>query len=258
MKRDATLRRRQPKNKSLVDWQKSSRLQEHYASQLRAVARQIGHIVSAFDPVDWGSLPLLEASLRKYSEALEPWAAAVARKMIQQADRQDLEKWNQASRSMARDLRRELETTSTGDVQRQFMAEQVTLIKSLPLDAAKRVHEIVIENQFQGGRYDAIADKIRETGSVTASRATLIARTEISRVSTALTQARAMSVGSQSYIWHTANDADVRESHAKLNNTAHRWDTPPPHEEGGGKIYYSHPGAIFNCRCWPEPIIPDL
>lgn len=42
------------------------------------------------------------------------------------------------------------------------------------------------------------------------------------------------------YIWHTAGDGKVRESHAERNGQVYSWDTPP---DGG------HPGEAPNCRC---------
>ena len=39
-----------------------------------------------------------------------------------------------------------------------------------------------------------------------------------------------------------------------------RWDTPPPINEGTDKsprIINHHAGDIWNCRCYPEPEIPE-
>uniref|UniRef100_A0A3B0MF58 Phage head morphogenesis domain-containing protein n=1 Tax=Arsenophonus endosymbiont of Trialeurodes vaporariorum TaxID=235567 RepID=A0A3B0MF58_9GAMM len=57
---------------------------------------------------------------------------------------------------------------------------------------------------------------IANSGKVTASRAKMIARTELGRATQALTQARALAIGSTGYIWRTAHDGDVRPSHKKL------------------------------------------
>jgi uncharacterized protein with gpF-like domain len=102
------------------------------------------------------------------------------------------------------------------------------------------------------------------------SHARLIARTETARTASVLTEVRAKSVGSEGYIWRTSLDADVRPkigtpnfaklntlamgSHRKLEGTFHRWDDPPIASENGER---AHPGQIYNCRCWPEPVLPD-
>jgi uncharacterized protein with gpF-like domain len=32
-----------------------------------------------------------------------------------------------------------------------------------------------------------------------------------------------------------------------------RWDQPPTLSDGT----VTHAGQIYNCRCWPEPILPN-
>nr|WP_246374794.1 phage minor head protein [Pseudochelatococcus contaminans] len=132
------------------------------------------------------------------------------------------------------------------------MAEQVRLITSLPSEAAQRVHDLTIEGITQGTRASEIAKKIMEAGDVTASRANMIARTEVSRTATLLTQARAEYVGSDGYIWRTSGDSDVRPSHKAMNGKFVRWSELP---ELDGMV--GHAGALPNCRCYPEPVIPD-
>jgi SPP1 gp7 family putative phage head morphogenesis protein len=105
---------------------------------------------------------------------------------------------------------------------------------------------------------------------VTRSRAELIARTETGRAASALTQARAEYIGSPGYLWRNANDYKVRPeigikhfaklntlakgSHRKLEGTFHRWDDPPIAGVNGER---AHPGSIYNCRCWAEPVLPQ-
>lgn len=50
------------------------------------------------------------------------------------------------------------------------------------------------------------------------------------------------------YIWRTAGDARVRDSHAVREGGIFVWGQPP---EGG------HPGDDYNCRCWAE-LISDV
>lgn len=132
------------------------------------------------------------------------------------------------------------------------LAEQVALIKSLPIEAAQRVHALTIEGLENGTRAAEIAKEIRRSGEVSESRANLIARTEVSRTASALTQARAQHIGSEGYIWRTSGDSDVRHSHAQMNGRFVRWDSPPTLDGMTG-----HAGEYPNCRCYPEPVIPE-
>lgn len=161
--------------------------------------------------------------------------------------------WRRLSKEIGVELRNELSTAPTGARMHELMAEQVTLITSLPIEAAQRVHDLVAEAMVSGQRAATIASDILRTQEVTDARARLIARTEVSRASTALTQSRAEYAGSEGYIWRTSGDMDVRDSHAEMEGKFVRWDTVPRLSDGTR----THAGAIYNCRCFCEPVFKE-
>lgn len=231
---------------------KAARLSEHaYARALRKIARQIDDMVRVLH----ADTPALRLALRRYAAVLGPWAKSVAAVMLRDVARRDDKVWHERSKGMARDLRREIAGAPIGDVVKRLMDEQVHLITSLPLKAAQRVHELAIKQLSEGDRPRSITAEIMRTGEVTMNRANLIARTEAGRATTALTEARSLHVGSEGYIWRTAHDADVRERHRKLEGKFFKWTDPPVTGENGER---SHPGSIYNCRCWPEVVVPDV
>lgn len=224
-----------------------------YARQLRAVAREVGRIVTGFpDPVeDPAADPRIRRALAQYAALLDPWARAVASRMVAEADHQDATVWMRASGDMGRELRRELMTAPTGVTMRELMAQNVALITSLPTEAGERVHRITMENLTTGVRASELSKEIQRTSEVTQSRANLIARTETSRAATTLTRTRALTVGSEGYIWRTSDDGDVRPSHAAMEGKFVAWSSPPTLDKMVG-----HAGCLPNCRCFPEPILP--
>ena len=162
-------------------------------------------------------------ALTEYAKMIEPWADAVAGFMVADVARRDRAMWAHNSKDMARALGRELQNAPTGDVLRRLQADQVTLIKSIPLEAAKRVQDLAERTLLTSGRADGIAREILATSDVTESRARLIARTEVSRASSNLLQARATWAGSDGYTWRTSGDDDVRPSHAAMEGVYVRW-----------------------------------
>ncbi|WP_168736085.1 phage minor head protein [Burkholderia sp. Tr-862] len=213
-------------------------------------------MVDGFPPGDPAAAPTIEQLLRRYAEALTPWAEATAARMLEDLNRRDEQAWMQNAQDMSRALRDELRHAPTGETMRALMAEQVTLIKSIPLDAAERVHRLTIEALEDSTRAAAISKAIQESGEVAKSRADLIARTEVSRAATSLTEARARAVGSTHYIWRTSGDSDVRAGHRAMEGKVCSWAEPPDVDENG-RIMNFHPGQIWNCRCWAEPIISE-
>ena len=231
------------------------RAETTYARQLRKVARHVGELINAFTPGDPEVVSVLMQALERYAQAIDPWAQATARRMLEEVARRDERAWAQMAQTMRRALRQEIREAPTGQAMQKMLEEQVSLIRSIPLDAAKRVHELTLEGLTSGARAKEIVPMIMESGSVTVARANLIARTEVARTASALTQVRAQHVGSIGYIWRTARDGRVRPCHKKLEGKYCGWDSPPIAEENGRRY---HAGQGPNDRCYAEPIIPEI
>lgn len=227
-----------------------------YAVNLRKIAKHVEDLVRAFDPSVPEQVRQLEDALRRYSDLLMPWARVTAAKMLVDVSRRDEKVWKEYTRYLGLNLQAEISSAPTGEVMRDLLNEQVHLITSLPLDAAKRVHELTTGAIYEGARANEIAAEIMKTGETTRARANLIARTEVGRSSTTLTQARAESIGSTGYIWRSARDFDVRKRHQELEGTFHAWNNPPIATDPGQRPIRAHAGSIFNCRCYAEPVLP--
>lgn len=194
--------------------------------------------------------------LDHYSAIIGDWADHVATNMVLSANKIDETAWKERSQTISKELHNIINNTPVGHVMRSIVAEQVKYIKSLPIEAAGRVYDIqnqVIELVANGGRSTELVEEIMNSGQVAESRAKLIARTEVGRATQALTQARALSVGSEGYIWRTSEDGDVRHSHALMDGKFVRWDAPPVLDGLTG-----HAGAIPNCRCYCEIVMPEI
>ncbi|EHG9651771.1 hypothetical protein J6184_004795 [Salmonella enterica subsp. enterica serovar Monschaui] len=178
----------------------------------------------------------------------------VGRKMFAQVEREEWNQWRSVSEEIAAGLRDVVGNTPVGLVAQDIVYRQIQLMKSLPLEAADRVMDIqqrAMQAVITGERPDQLYEMIMASGDVTASRAQLIARTEIGRATGALTQARALSVGSEGYWWRIEG-AGTRNSHRKMKDKFVRWDNPPTLDGMTG-----HAGCLPNCKCWTEVQIPE-
>jgi len=226
--------------------------ERRFATQLRRVSRQVGKIVQAHASgariVDQAAL---DRALQEYATLLEPWAGAVVETMLNSVGAANLTAWRRSSRALGRELREQLLSTPIGDLLRQLHHDQVTLITSLPTEAGLRAQEYAQEAMLDSTRAEVVAKKIQDLGNLTASRAELIARTEIAKTNSILTQVRAQSAGIEEYYWRTMEDEAVRPAHAEMEGRRLRFDTPPE-VRGEGR---HGPGQIYNCRCFAEPIL---
>lgn len=232
----------------------TSRAERDYAKQLKLLARQVGNLVESYESGLHG-LPTLTQLLRGYAEGLVPWARRIAARMLGEVDARDRAAWSALGNAISAQLHQDIRNAPVGERMRELLGLQVSLIQSIPTEAAQRVHELATKARIEGTRAKEIAEEIARTGEVTASRAMLIARTEVSRAATTLVQARAEAIASTHFIWRTSLDGSVREDHRKLEGKTFAWDDPPVADSRTGE--HALPGAIYNCRCYAEPVISD-
>lgn len=103
---------------------------------------------------------------------------------------------------------------------------------------------------FQEGlRVDSLMLVLQERFDVGKSRLRLIARDQTLKLNGRLHQHKQTSLGVTEYIWRTARDSKVRDTHRALEGTKQEWAHPP----GPG-----HPGEDIQCRCVAEPVLPDF
>lgn len=143
------LDRANPSAKSL--FLRARKAEAQYARQLRKVARHIGDLVMGlFDAADPASAGIVERALRRYAPTIEAWAGSVGGRMVAEVAARDRKAWMAVSREMGAAIHREIERAPTGALLRARLAEQVSLITSLPTEAADRVHQLTIEGLMQG------------------------------------------------------------------------------------------------------------
>jgi SPP1 gp7 family putative phage head morphogenesis protein len=198
----------------------------------------------------------MAASLNDYANTLHHWARNAAGRIITDVALRDEKTWLIYANDLSRGVREQIRNTDTGAVYQQLLNDQVRLIQSLPLDAAQRIHDLSTRSLIEGNRSSEIAGLIMATGRVTRSRANTIARTEVSRASTLFTEARALNLGSEGYTWRDSEDGDVRMDHEVLNGKFIYWANPPIVDKKSGRR--AHAGCDINCRCYPEPSIPEI
>lgn len=148
---------------------------------------------------------------------------------------------------------------SVGNLIRAQLDYNARLIRSAPLDISRKMTHYIQQEALRGRRAEDIVSDLKEyVPNLSASRANLIARTEVSKASTALTRAQAYELGLGWYVWRTSEDGRVRQSHRHMDRVLIKWNDPPsPEQLGHEKHTYGHyhAGEIFNCRCYAEPLI---
>ena len=198
------------------------------------------------------------------SQAFKRYINATVRRMVVGTNNARNRTWRAASRkAMKGDKIYKLFRESITAAQKEMISQQVEensrLIRTLPEDVAGKVTKNIADLALRGMRSAEIAKKLKHyTEKHSRASINLIARTETSKTSTALTRARSETLGIRGYIWRTALDGlRVRKSHRIMEGVLILWDNPPSPEMLVGEKYVGryHAGEIWNCRCYPEPVI---
>lgn len=205
------------------------------------------------------------AALKRYvtSDFFQGLARAAASRMVTMTRRDGFQTWRQAAAasSQGRKIYRALQEEMKGPIGtrvNQIVEENAKLISTFPEEVSDKVAKFMLGAHQEGLRSSAMAKALAKVfPDIALPRINLIARTETSKASTALIQARSEQLGAEWYIWNTSKDARVRPAHMKMDGVLVRWTDPPAPEllHGQKGEGYYHAGNIYNCRCYPQPLL---
>jgi SPP1 gp7 family putative phage head morphogenesis protein len=251
-----------PKKNTAKDlWEPKRRIELTYKRSLRVIMRKLERELKGKN-----DLTSILKTLKKFmkSEEFNKHAYAAAKKMVTSIFTDAGKTWrtatnvNSKGRQIYEALKHEIDTTPIGISINEQIERNARLIKSMPERIRNEITDIVARESIDGRRASDIAEDLQSRfPEMCKAKADLIARTETSKTSTALTKARCDNLGIKAYIWRTSEDIRVRESHEKMDDVIIFWNDPPSPEALAGErnIGHYHAGNIYNCRCYPEPII---
>lgn len=152
-------------------------------------------------------------------------------------------------------------TNTIRDVMNASIAEQVSLIRSIPSQYFTDVEGLVMRSVAKGGDMFTLAGALEQRYSVTRRRAALIARDQTNKATAVITRARQLEVGITEAVWlHSHGGKEPRPTH--LANSGKRYDISKgwydPDADGKGKGKYIFPGELINCRCVSKSIVEGL
>lgn len=139
-----------------------------------------------------------------------------------------------------------------------IIAENVSLIRSIPEKYFTEVEGMVYRSVARGGDRKALADEIeRNFGKrhgITRRRAEFIARDQVRKATSALSAARQQAAGIKKGTWlHSGGGNHPRHKHVLANGKEFDLDKGLPI---GDKGQYVMPGEEPNCGCTWKPKLP--
>lgn len=243
-------------------WRRALNIQEEFQKSLYQLVKIFDRIAK----VSGSDQDKYTQGMKEFQESyqFEKFVYSAVRRMVTPLAVGNMNTWRRAARKSSQSLKmynlliNEINEGLKQDINSQIISN-AELIRTLPTDVARKVVFDIKDYTFEGMRAEAIADLIRDkTNQHAGASARLIARTEVSKTTTALTRARAENLGLNWYVWRTEMDGDrVRKSHRIMEGVIVNWNNPPSPEQLAKEKSegYYHAGEIWNCRCYPEPLI---
>ena len=142
---------------------------------------------------------------------------------------------------------------------RQWVDENVQKIKSIPNIASSEMKNVILEGYTQGKPIREIQRDIQKKFGSSKRDAELLARDQISTLSSQITRFQQTDAGINEYTWSTSRDSRVRDCHKSLDGKSFSWDDAPEMwyiTKSRGKVFTGrkcHPGEDYCCRCVALP-----
>jgi len=243
-----------------MNWRQNKQIELKYRRSLQRINKKIMDAVRGLKTVKE-----IKSALHKVYKSImfRNIANKIANRFVTNANTIDARTWREAARagSKSKQIYKALQetlNTNIGHTVDQQILKNANLIKTLPLELSKEITKFVGTKTYEGIRPEEIAETLQgKIFQYTRARAGTIARTESSKAMTALTEARSKDIGVSWYVWLSAKDQRVRKAHKHMQGVLVNWNDPPSpealvNERDVGK--YSA-GNIYNCRCFPRPLI---
>lgn len=254
-------------------WEPKRRIELAFQRNLRRIAREIVRHVDTHADVEAVHRSLMELS---HTPGFARFAESVSAKMVTGLFDDQGHTWRQAAKAnmKSRTLYQAMQQVLREPAGRLLMEQiqrNATIIKTLPLDLSLDVTAYVQRESMKGRRAsDLVEEILAKFPEHTKARAERIARTEVSKTQTALTESRSRMCGVNWYVWRAVGgqggDGRTRKSHRNMSGVLVNWDDPPAPEDlfpvtgKKGRKYrntlgHYHAGCCPNCRCYAEPVI---
>lgn len=213
---------------------------------------------------------LLAAQMTKALDKLEQLdingiAAMMARGFLARLDRSNNKTMqSNIKNTVGIDLQGQIKAEGLDPLLKMKIAENTALIKSIKDEYKENVGKLLRDNVMNGERPTNIVTQIKEIGGVTKSRAKFIARDQTAKTNADITQLRAESLGSKTYIWSGSMDEREREDHKAMEGKLCKWDDPTVYSDDNGETWKSrrsiggvmlHVGKDYSCRCVALPVV---
>ena len=135
----------------------------------------------------------------------------------------------------------------------QWIRENLDLISTIPKDLTAKLENTIMDGFVGGASVRDIAGDIERICKTNKSRARFIARDQIGKLQSRISQHQQEDAGVEEYVWSTSQDSRVRDSHRRLNRKKFPLGRPAGRRPQNRQEMPST-GEDYGCRCVALPV----
>jgi SPP1 gp7 family putative phage head morphogenesis protein len=184
-------------------------------------------------------------------------ARGLSEKMVDEVQRDSATGLRRSLRDLAGNVTIKTDTLKSGPVRemvRAAVAENVSLIKSIPQDYLKTVRGMVTRSITSGDGLKTLQPFFEKQAGITKRHARNLALDQTRKVYNSVNGARMRSAGVKKFEWvHTGGGQKPRPLHVEMNGNVYSFDDLPVIDDRTGER--GIPGQLPNCRCTMRPIV---
>ena len=153
------------------------------------------------------------------------------------------------------------------DMKNSWMEDNYTLITSNAKNYISKINTLTEQAIVNGWSMGKLNQEIQKaTTGLSDKHCKLLARDQIGKLNGQINQAQMEELGLDLYVWSTAYDDRVRDSHSIMEGLLCRWDDANVCSYDNGKTWQDrpsgavllHPGQDIQCRCVGLAFYPEL
>lgn len=153
------------------------------------------------------------------------------------------------------------------DMKNSWAKDNYTLITSNAKKYVSQINTLTEQAIVNGLSPAKLKEQIKKaTESLSDKHCKLLARDQMGKLNGQISEAQMKEVGLDLYVWSTAYDDRVRDSHALMEGLLCRWDDASVCSYDNGKTWVPrpsgaidlHPGQDIQCRCVGLAFYPEL
>ena len=142
------------------------------------------------------------------------------------------------------------------DTVKALIAENVSLIRSIPQQFFQQVESLVQRSIIQGRDVASLRDELQGRFGVTRNRAKLIARDQSNKAFQAIKRAENQQLGIKEGIWvHVPGTKSSRKTHMRMNGKRFKLNEGLYDSDVKRKVL---PGELVACNCVYRAVIPEF